>query len=326
MDMKPIARIAVCTLIFLAAGSAQAQFKEEAEPGGIKLGQTKTMKWQAGMTAAAAGPCRAIHGYIPVPTDWPEQEVSVVKEEISPGVRVSYRTVQGGVKVMDIRAGYLPPGRDMRAVVTFEVRRRAILPPEKTDDFVLPNLKKLPGSVKIYLRPSPLIESRDPKIRKLAKELVGKEERAWDKVKAIYDWVRDHVKYQNGPLKGALAALKDGTGDCEEIASLFIALCRAADIPARTVWIPGQTEKMDHCYMEFYLEDKKGAGHWFPCQSAGKEEFGGISERRPILQKGDSFIPLQGERKPQRYLAERITVQMQNPGDFRPRWVRKLVP
>ena len=43
------------------------------------------------------------------------------------------------------------------------------------------------------------------------------------------------------------AALRDGTGDCEELSSLFIALCRAHGIPARTVWVP------DHCYPEFYL-------------------------------------------------------------------------
>ena len=96
------------------------------------------------------------------------------------------------------------------------------------------------------------------------------------------------------PAQGALAALKDGTGDCEELTSLFIAICRAANIPARTVWVPG------HCYPEFYLVDDKGEGHWFPCQSAGKREFGGISETRPILQKGDSFRPPKGTKERQR--------------------------
>ena len=80
-----------------------------------------------------------------------------------------------------------------------------------------------------------------------------------------------------------MAALKDKTGDCEELTSLFIALCRASDIPARTVWVPG------HCYPEFYLEDDEGKGHWFPCQAAGSRAFGGIPEQKPILQKGDNF-------------------------------------
>ena len=101
--------------------------------------------------------------------------------------------------------------------------------------------------------------------------------------------------------KGALAALRDGTGDCEEMTSLFIAVCRASDIPARTVWVPG------HCYPEFYLEDEEGKGHWFPCQAAGSRDFGGILEYRPVLQKGDNFRPPYDRSERQRYLAEHLT-------------------
>ena len=100
----------------------------------------------------------------------------------------------------------------------------------------------------------------------------------------------------------ALDALKQGTGDCEGMTSLFIALCRAGDIPSRTVWVQG------HCYPEFYLEDDKGEGHWFPCQAARSSvKFGGIVEDRPVLQKGDNFKPLNGKGERQRYLAEFLT-------------------
>ena len=68
-------------------------------------------------------------------------------------------------------------------------------------------------------------------------------------------------------------------------------------MPARTVWVPG------HCYPEFYLEDAEGKGHWFPCQAAGVRSFGGIDEKRPILQKGDNFtVPKRREK--QRYVSE----------------------
>ena len=76
-------------------------------------------------------------------------------------------------------------------------------------------------------------------------------------------------------IEGARQALDDGFGDCEELTSLFVAMCRAVGIPARCVWVPG------HCYPEFYLEDKEGKGHWFPCQAAGSPAFGGIPEKRP---------------------------------------------
>ena len=160
----------------------------------------------------------------------------------------------------------------------------------------------MPFDVRRYLTPSPLIESSNPKIRQLAKEIGVDKENAWDHVEAIYDWVRNKIKYEKGPIKGAMAGLKDGTGDCEELSSLFIAICRAAGIPARTVWVPG------HCYSEFYLVDDKGKGHWFPCQSAGSREFGGITELRPILQKGDNFRSLGDKKKRERYMAESISV------------------
>ncbi len=90
-------------------------------------------------------------------------------------------------------------------------------------------------------------------------------------------------------------ALESGYGDCEELSSLFIAICRLHDIPARAVWVPG------HTYPEFFMVDEEGEGHWFPCQAAGTYAFGTMNELRPILQKGDKFnVPAQSD--PMRYL------------------------
>jgi hypothetical protein len=304
------------------AAPAWAQFKETKDkPNAPKIGQTQVSQWRVGMVIkASGGACRNMIGYAPIPTDWPEQEVNIVEEEISPEAKVNYETVDGGVKILNVRVGQLGSGQEAKALVTIEIHRSTILPPDNTDVFVVPDSKKLTRQIRLYLGPSPKIESRDPKIQKLAKEITADKEKAWDRVEAIYDWVRTKVKYENGPLKGALAALKDGTGDCEELTSLFIAMCRAVDIPARTVWVPG------HCYPEFYLLDDKGAGHWFPCQAAGSREFGGITELRPILQKGDNFRAPRGDREHQRYMAESLTGKP-SPGGGKPqvRFVREKV-
>ena len=98
------------------------------------------------------------------------------------------------------------------------------------------------------------------------------------------------------PVRGAKEALKNKVGDCEELTSLFIALCRNQGVPARSVWVPG------HCYPEFYLEDADGEGRWIVCQSAGARQFGTIDDARPILQRGDSFLPA-GAKRPVRYIA-----------------------
>jgi hypothetical protein len=308
-------------LSLVAACPLPAQFSD-ADPQGIKMGDSKTCQWRAGMViSAVGGPCKGLTGYAPVPIEWPEQQVRTVGEEISPGVNVDYKIIDGTVKVMTVKITQLGSGQEAKAIVTLEIKRKAILPPEKVDIYTLPDLKKLRPDVRPFLGTSPKIESRDPKIRAQAKLIVADHEQAWDKVEAIYDWVRDRVKYKEGaPLRGAIAAMKDNTGDCEDMTSLFIALCRAVDIPSRTVWVPG------HCYPEFYLVDDKGEGHWFPCQAAGSREFGGIFEYRPILQKGDNFKPLLGKGDHQRYMAEFLTgTQGEGAGKPRAKFVREMI-
>jgi hypothetical protein len=314
----------VVVLVFGLALPAAAQFKEDDSSAGKTTGKSAAETWRFGMIyKATGGACRPSHGYVPIPTDWPEQQVQIVAEDLSTGARIRYEMVDGGVKIMKVNFPQLSANAEAKALITLEMRRNEILPPENTDIFVLPDLKKLPGAVRRYLQPSPMIESRDPKIRELAKEIGVDKEHAWDRVEAIFDWVRGHVKYKTGELKGALAALRDRAGDCEELTSLFIAICRAGDIPARTVWVPG------HCYPEFYLNDDKGEGHWFPCQIAAEgREFGGITDLRPILQKGDSFRPARSTKtERQRYMAESFTITPVSKNDrvSQPNFIREPV-
>lgn len=311
--------VSLVVIVWLAAfAQVQAQFKE-GEAGGNKVGKGEKTKYRVGLTVkASGGPCHGLSGYAAVPMDWPEQEVSIVQEEISPEVKIRYEKLSSDVKIMSIRINQIPAGQEVKALVTFEIRRSEILPPEKTDCYVLPDIKK--PELRIYLQPSPQIESRDPKIRDLAKKIGVDKSTAWEHVEAIYDWVWEHIKDKDGPGKGAIGALKDGTGDCEERSSLFIAICRAADIPARTVWVPG------HCYSEFYLDDKDGKGHWFPCQSRGAKQFGGVSDLRPIFQKGDNIRPPRnGGKERQRFLAESLTGKGGSGGQPQVNFIRQPV-
>ncbi|RIK75306.1 MAG: transglutaminase [Planctomycetota bacterium] len=288
------------------SASARAQFKPEDEkPGGVKFDKELVQRIRIGMKVkAVGGNCMGVYGTVPFPMDWPEQKVTVVGEEFSAAVkRRPNRQVDGTVQQMLVTIPQLKSGEEAVALVTLEVHRRSILPPDDTTVFSIPTKDQLDADVKRYLSPSPKIESAHKSIKDLSKEILGgaKDKNAWEQVEAIYDWVRENVEYTNGPLKGALAALKDKNGDCEELTSLFIALCRAGNIPARTVWVPG------HCYPEFYLVDRSGQGHWFPCQAAGSRAFGGIPEHRPILQKGDSFKDVDRPRERMRYLSEYLT-------------------
>ena len=313
-------RVAFALVISTSSvGFCQFEPAEDSKQG-VRFGTQDTTRWQVGMivTAPPASPVAGIQGTVPVPTDWPEQQVRIVAEDISSQARVRYRTLNNGVKQMVVAIRQLPAGTKARVLVTYEVTTRELLPPEYTDQFVMP--KRLPRHLRHYLGGSPYIEVRDRRIRAKALELVKEEKAAWQTVETMYDWVREHVEYRDGQLKGALAALRDKTGDCEELTSLFIALCRVNKIPARTVWVPG------HCYPEFYLQDADGNGHWFPCQAAGSRSFGGMPDRKPILQKGDNFnVP--GRKKPQRYVAEFLTAKaVRGRGNPDVEFVRRLLP
>ena len=312
----PLPFASVCLSICLGA-SAAAQFRQPDSQSAL-LGESQVQRWRAGViVTAASGPCRGIVGTAPIPFDWPEQQVTIVEEDFSPSARVSYQMVEGTVKLMRVQIPFLAARQEAKALVTLEIRRSAQLPPEDTDAYQLPDRYRLERAVRPYLGPSPKIESTSSKIRALAKQIGADKEKAWEKVEAIYDWVRENVEYTDGPLKGALAALNDGTGDCEELTSLFIAICRAGGIPARTVWVP------DHCYPEFYLVDQEGKGHWFACQAAGTRSFGGILEYRPVLQKGDNFRNPNNPRERKRYLAESLTGTGGKP---QVKFIRELLP
>jgi hypothetical protein len=279
-----------------------------AEGRGPRLDKAVTQRWQIGMIVIANANSGAIYGTASAPVDWPEQKVTVIEEDVTPHVReLAYRELGGGLKQMQISIPQMAAGDKAHALVTFEVTRHTLLPPEDPiETYVFP--KRTPRDAALYLGESPLIESRRPQFRDQVREIVAGKESAWEQVEAIYDWVRENVEYTGGGLrgdgvvKGALATLRDKSGMNEDLSSLFIALCRAHKVPARTVWVDG------HNYPEFYLHDAEGKGYWFPCQVAGEREFGGISETRPILQKGENFkVP--ELKKPQRFVGEFLTIK-----------------
>ena len=113
-----------------------------------------------------------------------------------------------------------------------------------------------------WLQAGPLFEYTDEVFGRLAPEFPGgaSEQTA----RAIFDWVRGHLQDggYDGTDRGALHALTQRKGDCTEYATLFVALCRRAGIPARAMggYVVGQNAVLDpesfHNWAEFLVEGR----------------------------------------------------------------------
>jgi len=284
----------------------------------LVLDSPKTEQWRIGLILTTPVTCSNVLATFPIPRDWPEQKVTVIGQTVDSLISSwEVREVGESARQIVLTMDRVPAGSTVELTFQFKIERFRISSTEVTDDLVIP--KRGNRKLRRYTGNSPYIDASHARIKKVSRELATEEiEGGWQRVERIYDWVRDNVKYVEGDLKNASAALKDGKGDCEEMTSLFVALCRNARVPARMVWIPG------HCYPEFYLEDGEGTGHWFPCQAAGTRQFGTMDEYRPILQKGDRF-KVKENKGPVRYVAEYFKCDRKGKRKPKPKFIRQQI-
>ncbi|MGB7295637.1 MAG: transglutaminase-like domain-containing protein [Candidatus Aminicenantales bacterium] len=87
-----------------------------------------------------------------------------------------------------------------------------------------------------YLEPNPYIQSDDPRIRNLAKELAGTEKNAFRAALAMERWVAENMTFDLGiAFAPATEIIRDKRGTCVGYATLLASLTRAAGIPSRIV-------------------------------------------------------------------------------------------
>ena len=157
-----------------------------------------------------------------------ENQVAVVKLDIENAVQLDRLKVEiEGINYQDV---YLHGGRQTLVgnMLTVNMESISDLPANfNTNDLDI--LKK------IFLQPSPFIQSDHKKIKMLAKEIVGNnDDFALNKAKKLMDWVHRNIRKRPVlSLPDALSTLENREGDCNEHAVLMAALTRAAGIPAR---------------------------------------------------------------------------------------------
>jgi len=124
-----------------------------------------------------------------------------------------------------------------------------------------------------FTQPEPLVQSDNPQIIQLARNLTGNSDGLHGKVLAVYNFVVNYLRYQvQDEERGALWALENGVGDCSEFSYLFVALCRAAGIPARiqagfAFHNAGESLADGHMWAEYYLENYG----WIPVDPTWKQ-------------------------------------------------------
>lgn len=103
--------------------------------------------------------------------------------------------------------------------------------PARTDSIIDQETNK-------FLAPAERIESDEPEIIAKAKEITEGISTDYKKAQAIFEYVNVNMSYDTSSAyanQGALGAFESMKGVCEEFTTLFIAFCRAVDIPSRGI-------------------------------------------------------------------------------------------
>jgi len=125
-----------------------------------------------------------------------------------------------------------------------------------------------------YLKETTMLDFSNPNIQDLIKTKRWKDQNSFDRLKAIYNFIRDDIAFgynidDNIP---ASKVLEDGYGQCNTKGTLFMALLRACEIPCRShgFTVDKQLQKgimnhfiyknapknILHSWVEVYFEDK----------------------------------------------------------------------
>ena len=345
-----------CTF-FLLMVRASAQIKVEQNPY-RKYGETQLGQYRVGASIKAIrGAVQNIKAMVAIPFECEEQDVKIIEEDITAQCeQVEYRLLrEGGARQLLISIPYLGSGEEAHALITFEVGTRIILPPDATQELVIP---VRPGrELKRFLGKSPFIDTNHAKIKKVARKIFAdlnktnpatspaelpanskaekgestdasavtpiqqSEENAAESIKEPTDWQRveaiyDFVLQHVEYVEGDDKSALQTLQDAEGDCQNISALFIAL---CRTNKIPARIVWVhEHNYAEFCLQDAAGKLHWFPVESAGARAFGHMPLARTILQKGDNFKVPERPRTPLRYASNFMTAQGV-PGSGKPR-------
>jgi transglutaminase-like putative cysteine protease len=220
------------------------------------------------VTVDAPEESKDVRLWIPYPvSDW-DQSIEDVKIEGNYGYQGIYR--EPGTGNMALYVEWKKPEKERHLTFTFKAsaveRVKRDFPPKETE---------IPVEVEKYTKAEPFIPI-DGEVGKVALEATKGKTTIAEKARAIYGWVVENTArdpdVQGCGLGNVEVTLAKKSGKCADISSVFVALARAAGVPAREVFglrlgkEAGVSDltKGHHCWAEFYLP---GYG-WVPVDPA----------------------------------------------------------
>jgi hypothetical protein len=133
---------------------------------------------------------------------------------------------------VDLKGLEIDGGRQTLKGDILEIKKESLESIVENSPFFNKEVKR--GSLDEYLKDTIFIQSKDPSIVSLAKDIVGDEKDVLKMTKLIYDWVYKNIKkVPIVSLPISTEVLRTGQGDCNEHTILFTALARARSIPTR---------------------------------------------------------------------------------------------
>jgi len=137
-------------------------------------------------------------------------------------------------------------------------------------------LEQVPGEVRQkYLENNEKYQFEHPVIRQAVTAAVGEEQNPYWIARKIFNYLNAHLYYERvGGWNTAPTVLARGNGSCSEYTFVYIAMCRAAGLPARyvgSVVVRGDDASWDdvfHRWVEIYLPNYG----WVPVDPSGGDK------------------------------------------------------
>ena len=211
---------------------------------------------------------QAVRLWIPYPVSNQDQLIGKIRLDGDYAATGVYTVSANGTPLL--YAEWPQDSKSRKLTLAFEVARDEL----RRTDFPDREPAWNPADYAEFLAPTS-IGPTDGAVKELADKIVAGKTTVLERAKAIYDWTVENM-YRDPETRGCgkgdvcYLLIRPG-GKCTDISSVFVALCRAAGVPAREVFglrLGKQAEHdittWQHCWSEFFLP---GYG-WVPADPA----------------------------------------------------------